>query len=754
MTEEHFPRKRPTAAAPRKRGTSRTSSTTETAGEAEPVYPLQWLKGIGPARAAALAEIGVRTLRDLLLLPPRAYLDRRTVLSLRQIRMELAGEDGLPDQITAIVEVVRMQMIESGKGRKRLIVRVSDASGEASLVFFHGAQYFVKAYQPGDLLAVGGAPELFGGNLQWVHPELERIEREEEGLIHAGRIIPQYRQTAAMRSAGLTSRTLRALLDTVLAEQGGEVLAESLSAELLERHNLMPLREAARAIHFPDDEEQLERARRRLKFEELFLFELGLAFQHRSDRIGEPGIAFNAHSALARALLESLGFELTEAQKRVVREITADMTRPVAMNRLLQGDVGSGKTIVAVLAMLVAVDNGYQCALMVPTEILAEQHARSLQTLLAGLPVKVVQLVGGQKKKMRRELLEQVAGGGAQIVVGTHALFQQGVEYANLGLVVIDEQHRFGVEQRARLRTKGRRPDTLIMTATPIPRTLTMTLFGDLDVSAIDELPAGRRPIRTGVRFESQLPDVWQFVRGEVMSGRQAYIVYPLVEKSEKLEAKSAVEHFEYLRTSVLPDLKLGLLHGQMFWYEKEDAMREFLERRVEVLVATTVIEVGIDVPNATVMVIENAERFGLAQLHQLRGRVGRGGDQSYCILCTKDHFRYHLRPGMTQNEARQERRATIRRLQAMVETTDGFRISEIDLELRGPGDVAGTRQSGLPEFRHANIVTDGPLVGEARAAAFDLVARDPNLSLPENAPVRAAWEAASHRVIRYADVG
>ncbi|HVZ38748.1 MAG TPA: ATP-dependent DNA helicase RecG [Candidatus Kapabacteria bacterium] len=737
----------------------RTGKKVETAAEdpsgaQTPVYPLQFVKGIGPARAAALAELGVFTLRDLFLFSPRAYLDRRTVLPLRQIRMLLAGEEGVPDQVTAIVTVKRLQVVEGGRGRKRLMIRVADATGEASLVFFHAVHFFIKSYQPDDVLAVSGAPELFGGMLQWTHPEMERLEQEEETLIHSGRIIPQYREGAKMKAVGLTSRSMRTVMDTLFRTYGSQELRESLPESLLKEYNLMPFAAAVRMLHYPESEILLDLARRRMKFEELFFFELGMAVRKEITFAQEPGIAFTTRSELAHRLVESLGFELTGAQKRVLHEIMQDMASPHAMNRLLQGDVGSGKTIVALLAMLVAAENGYQTAFMAPTEILAEQHTQTLKRLLDGLPVPVVQLVGGQKKRMREELLYEIRNNKAAIIVGTHALFQEEVEYANLGLVVIDEQHRFGVHQRAQLRNKGRRPDTLIMTATPIPRTLTMTLYGDLDVSVIDELPANRKPVRTAVRFESRIDAVWDFVRLEVREGRQVYIVYPLVEKSEKLELKSAVEHFEYLKSQVFPDLRLGLLHGQMFWYEKDDAMRDFLARKIDVLIATTVIEVGIDVPNASVMVVENAERFGLSQLHQLRGRVGRGNAQSYCILMTKDHYRYAMARGMSQNEARQERKAVIRRLQAMVETNDGFRISEIDLELRGPGDIVGTRQSGIPEFRHANLVTDGPIITQARKAAFAVVADDPELAKPEHAGIRDVFREATRRAMIYADVG
>ena len=547
---------------------------------------------------------------------------------------------------------------------------------------------------------------------------------------------------------------MRKLMETVFEKHAEEELQETLSGALLEEYSLLPKEDAVRQLHFPDSEEQLDRARYRMKFEELFFFELGLAFRKEAVKTERPGIAFNVQSASARKLLSMLPFELTGAQKNALKEILDNMKSSHPMNRLLQGDVGSGKTIVSLLAMLVAIDNGYQCAMMAPTEILAEQHAQTLRRLLEDFPIKIEQLVGGLKKRVRENLLYDLRNNNVQILVGTHALFQEDVEFAKLGFVVIDEQHRFGVKQRAALMEKGVMPDTLIMSATPIPRTLTMTLYGDLDVSVIDELPANRKPIKTAIRFESGVDNVWNFVRLEVQEGRQVYIVYPLVEKSEKLELKSAVEHFEYHKETNFPDLKLGLLHGQMFWYEKDEIMQDFLDKKIDILIATTVIEVGIDVPNASVMVIENAERFGLSQLHQLRGRVGRGSDQSYCILITKDHFRYQMRRGMSQNEQRKERTASIRRLKAMVETTDGFKISEIDLELRGPGDMVGTRQSGMPEFDHVNLVTDGPIIAETRTAAFALAEADPELKSPENKPVRDAYFAGMKRSLKYAEVG
>jgi ATP-dependent DNA helicase RecG len=440
------------------------------------------------------------------------------------------------------------------------------------------------------------------------------------------------------------------------------------------------------------------------------------------------GIAFSTRSTLARGLVDALPYQLTSAQRRSVREISDDLASSRSMNRLLQGDVGSGKTIVALIAMLIVVENGYQAVFLAPTEILAEQHFSSFRRLLEGSPVQVRLLVGARPSKLRTELLEEIQRGRTAIVVGTHALLEKDVSFAKLGLVVIDEQHRFGVAQRSSLRRKGTNPDVLVMTATPIPRTLSLTLYGDLDVSVIDELPSGRRPIRTLVREESAKSSVYQFVRDQVRAGRQAYFVYPVIEESETLDVRAATVHLEELRTQVFPDLRLGLLHGRMAGQEKDAVMNTFRRGEIDVLLATTVIEVGIDVPNATVMVIESADRFGLAQLHQLRGRVGRGAAQSFCILLTR---RSRMGAGVDPDDESQ--RLAERRLAAMVRTTDGFAIAETDLKLRGPGDFFGTRQSGMPEFRVADLIRDGQILQEARADAFALIEEDPRLSDPSH---------------------
>jgi ATP-dependent DNA helicase RecG len=480
-----------------------------------------------------------------------------------------------------------------------------------------------------------------------------------------------------------------------------------------------------------------------------------LALRRRGNRVQEQGVTIEPRSTKARTLLDRLPFELTSAQKRVLNEIADDFRSGKPMNRLLQGDVGSGKTIVSVFAMLMAVESGFQTLIMAPTEILAEQHYRGISALFEGLGVNVVQLVGGQKKKVRASVQEEIASGRAHIVVGTHALFggmtsknESNLVYHKIGLIVIDEQHRFGVMQRAKLRSMAMDshgeerlvPHILVMSATPIPRTLSMTLYGDLDVSIINELPKNRKPIRTKIIFENELRTYFDFIRAEVAKGRQAYIVYPLVEQSEKMELKSAVEHYEHLQTEIFGDLRVGLLHGQMLWYEKDDVMKAFYRREYDVLVATTVIEVGIDVPNATVMLIENAERFGLAQLHQLRGRVGRGAEQSYCFLATKDHFRYHIGKKPEELSAA---RATVLRLKTMEDTNDGFKIAEVDMTLRGPGDILGTRQSGMPEFRYTDLVSDGDIITMARREAFAVIEADPHLRKPEHQKLRASFLAS-----------
>jgi len=645
--------------------------------------------------------------------------------------------------VTVIGDVFRQEARRSKRSNRIIFfLTIRDNTGYVQCVWFEGIKWVREAFEVGEMLAVSAVPTLDKlGRPQFVHPEFDRLrgalEEDEPDwgkMFNTGAIIPKYSSSSDLGKVGLDSRGFRRILRTA-TQHHADGLTDPLPKNIRSARHLPDLPDALKAIHFPADFTELKTARTRLKFDELFYWELMMAFRRKANT-ETKGISFNVESKLARTLVDSLPFGLTAAQRRVTREIAGDMRSTHPMNRLLQGDVGSGKTIVALMAMLVAVENGYQVAFMAPTEILAEQHVRTLKSFLAEMPVNLRLLIGGQRKKLREEILEDIRSGRANIVVGTHALIEENVQFARLGFVVIDEQHRFGVVQRAGLKEKGTSPDVLVMTATPIPRTLAMTVYGDLDVSTLDEMPANRRPIRTAIRMEDQKERVYSFVRQEVQQGRQAYIVFPLVEDSEKVDLKAATSEFERLKREVFPDLSLGLLHGKMKSEEKEEVMRQFKEGKVQVMVATTVIEVGIDIPNASVMVIENAERFGLSQLHQLRGRVGRGADQSYCILIANYGW---FDKGMKNNpmETQREKEHARLRLETMAETADGFKIAEVDLKLRGPGELLGTRQSGMPEFRIANIVEDAAILLSARDEAFALIGRDPELRMDDHAALR-----------------
>lgn len=664
-------------------------------------WPVDRIPGIGQKRAVALQNAGIYTIGDLVYYFPRRYLDRSTVTQINRLK---------PDQEVTVVARVIQFTVQKGR-RNRFVLIVGDGTGFLHCIWFSRLPYWYKAFKHGEWLALSGKVGFFKG-LQMTHPEFDRLGITGEGeQVHTGKIIPLYPSSESLGQAGFDSRGFRRILHAVLKNWGDQV-EETIPEELVARLGMPPLRQALSAIHFPADFAGLQAARMRLKFDELFFMELLVALRRRHQQESTGGIRFEKVGELTRRLVDSLPFALTAAQKRVLRQIRADMKSPRPMHRLLQGDVGSGKTVVALITMLIAVENGFQAALMAPTEILAEQHYLTISAMLRELGVDVVLLVGGQVRSTRGELLDRIASGEARIIIGTHALIQETVDFHQLGLVVIDEQHRFGVMQRATLREKGLNPDMLVMTATPIPRTLTMTVYGDLDVSIIDELPANRKPVKTFWREESRRSRIYHFLRSRVAEGAQAFIVFPLVEESEKSDLKAAVESYQAMSVTFFKDFRVGLLHGRMKPEEKEATMAAFKRHELQILVSTTVIEVGVDVPNASIMVVEHAERFGLTQLHQLRGRVGRGSRQSYCVLISY---------GALTEEART-------RLETLASTNDGFKIAEVDLQLRGPGEFFGTRQHGLPELKLADPSRDLELLRLARDEAFRLVEADPQL--------------------------
>ncbi len=667
-----------------------------------PLYrPIQYLKGVGPSRSEKFARLDVRTGGDLLYHVPHRYEDATTLTPISSLHPG--------DEATVVGRVVSKGVIPTQKGLRIFRAVIRDDSGVIECAW-PGQPWLERSIDRGDLLLVSGPVKFFHG--RQIQPrEFTTLEEEgdEDGAAAGGEVFPVYPATE-----GLSHRQIRSIvrknLDELLdAVEEKELFDEGWRAEIGVPH----LRDALETLHRPEDPGQIETARRRLAYEELFFLQLMFARAREQVRTDGKGRALDADGNLAERLRESVPFELTGAQEGAWTEIRGDMESPQRMYRLLQGDVGSGKTVVAALAMAKAVENGTQAALMAPTEILAEQHARTLAELLEPLGLEPVLLTGSLTEAERRDRLRALADGTARVVVGTHALIQEGVAYEDLGLAVVDEQHRFGVEQRRTLREAGRESDTLVMSATPIPRSLALSLYGDLDLSVIDEMPPGRKEVVTGVRGPESREAALDFLREKLAEGRQAFVVYPLVEQSESLDARSATEMRDRLAAR-FPEFEVGLLHGQMSAEEKEAVMRRFLDQEIQLLAATTVIEVGIDVPNATVMFIEDAERFGLAQLHQLRGRVGRGGEQAYCVA-------------FTEEEPPPER------LAAFAATTDGFELARADLRLRGQGDFFGREQHGVPELQFAELERDGDLLRHARECARRIAREDPGLSSPEH---------------------
>ncbi len=675
---------------------------------------VKFLPGVGEVRATALArELGIRTLEDLLWHFPFRYVDRSKIYRIGEINEAAA--------LTYVQFRARITGFSyAGEGRKRRFVAyVSDGTGVAELLWFQAIKWIEKRLEQGREYLVFGRPSFYRGELSIVHPEIETMDKVMSDKRPRTTMQGIYPMTEKLNTL-FGAKGLNPLIAKAWERVSGQI-ADPLPDALRQTYGLVTLSEALGSVHFPQSAAMLQKGQYRLKFDELLGVQLGIQSRRTERMQRNDGFLFPRVGELFNGFYNGhLPFALTGAQKRVVREIRQDTVSGFQMNRLLQGDVGSGKTMVALLTMLLAVDNGFQACMMAPTEILARQHYATLTRLLEGLPVRVGVLTGASKAGERKASLEGIASGGIDILVGTHALIEERVQFRNLGFVVIDEQHRFGVEQRARMWTKNERPPhILVMTATPIPRTLAMTIYGDLDVSVIDELPPGRQPIRTMHFMEGARMKVNGFLRRQIAAGRQVYIVYPLIEESETMDYSNLFEGFEaVVRDFPAPDYAVSVCHGRMKAADKEESMRQFKEHEADILVATSVIEVGVDVPNATVMVIESAERFGLSQLHQLRGRVGRGGGQSWCIL-------------MSGEKLSREARA---RLKAMCETTDGFRLAELDMKLRGAGDINGTQQSGMAfDLKIANPVMDVDLLRTTRDAAADLLAADPTLSKPEN---------------------
>jgi ATP-dependent DNA helicase RecG len=674
--------------------------------------PIQYVKGVGPRLAKLFEKKEIRTVEDALYFLPRCYEDRRNLRKISELKV---GQ-----KETGFGEILLSGVAFYQNKRKRIFEAVvGDGSGVITLKWFHGQERYLKGrFKKGKKLIFSGEVRYFNLQKEIHHPDVEIVEGDiEEDYLNFKRIVPIYSETE-----GLHQRTLRRLMKTILEGYADE-LSSPIPQEILQRQNLIDFSEAFQKVHFPPDGESLEllnlqrsNGHRRIIFDEFFFLELGMALKRRGMAL-EPGISFRTEGHLSKRLLNLLSFQLTRAQQRVWDEIREDLERPHPMNRLIQGDVGSGKTVVALLACLHVVEGGYQAAIMAPTEVLAEQHYLNLHRWMEPLGVRVALLTSSIKGSEKEDLYQRIKKGEVQLVIGTHAVIQEAVEFHQLGLAIIDEQHKFGVVQRGLLKKKGENPDVLVMTATPIPRTLAMTIYGDLNVSLIDEMPPGRMPIETRIYPESARAKVYRILDEEVRKGRQVFIVYPLVEESEKLQLRDATRMAEQLQKEEFPEFRIGLLHGRMKSEEKEAIMMEFKEGKIQILVATTVIEVGIDIPNASVMVVEHAERFGLSQLHQLRGRIGRGRYASKCIL-------------LTQYRSSEEAKV---RLRAMERTTDGFQIAEEDLALRGPGEFFGTRQSGLPDFRAAHILRDTPILIEARKEAFQIVEKDPALMQPSH---------------------
>ncbi len=676
--------------------------------------PIERLKGLWPKRAELLKkELGIHTFQDLLNLFPNRYLDRTQYYKISELQQTNA-------EVQIVGKITHIKTVEQKRG-KRLVATFTDGTNQMELVWFRGIKWIQESLKLNTPYVIFGKTKYFNGSFSMPHPEMELLDAHEKSIRSA--MQPVYPSTEKLANSGITNRLLNSLMQQLFLETKN-AFAETLPKPLLEELKLVSKKEALFNVHFPQSQAHLARAQYRLKFEELFYIQLQLIRKNLLHKSKIKGYTFDKIGTnFNRFFSEHLPFELTEAQKRVIKEIRNDLGSNAQMNRLLQGDVGSGKTIVAFMSMLIALDNGFQACLMAPTEILSVQHFTGLSELSKKLNTSIELLTGSTKTSKRKEIHKKLENGELDILIGTHALLEEKVKFKNLGLAIVDEQHRFGVEQRSKLWHKNDYPPhVLVMTATPIPRTLAMSIYGDLDISIIDELPPGRKDVKTVHRFDSNRLKVFGFIKDEILKGRQVYIVYPLIQESETMDYKDLMDGYESIvREFPLPKYQISIVHGQMKSADKEYEMNRFVKGETQIMVATTVIEVGVNVPNASVMIIESAERFGLSQLHQLRGRVGRGAEQSYCILMTG----YKLSADAKT------------RLQTMVRTSDGFEIAEVDLKLRGPGDMMGTQQSGVLNLRIADIVKDSEILKIARSYAMQVLNADPNLVWEENIPVK-----------------
>jgi ATP-dependent DNA helicase RecG len=688
--------------------------------------PIEYLKGVGPNRADLLKkELGIHTFQDLINLFPNRYLDRTRYYKISELEKTNA-------EVQVIGKITHIKTVEQKRG-KRLVATFKDETGSMELVWFRGHKWIRENLKLNQPYVIFGRTNWFKDHFSMPHPEMELVAEHEKSLRSA--MQPVYPSTEKLTNRGITNRVINKLMQQLFSD-AQNAFAESLSEPLINGLKLLPKNEALFNIHFPKNASLLSRSQYRLKFEELFYIQLQLLRKNLIHKTKIKGYTFTEVGDYLNSFFKSyLPFELTNAQKRVIKEIRKDLGSKAQMNRLLQGDVGSGKTVVAFMSMLIGLDNGYQACLMAPTEILSVQHYNGLLEWCNKLNISISLLTGSTTTSNRRKIHENLENGSLQVLVGTHALLEDKVKFQNLGLAIIDEQHRFGVAQRSKLWHKNERPPhILVMTATPIPRTLAMSLYGDLDISVIDELPPGRKSIKTVHRFDANRLKVFRFMKDEISKGRQVYIVYPLIQESEALDYKDLMDGYESIvREFPMPDFQVSIVHGKMKPADKDYEMSRFVNGETQIMVATTVIEVGVNVPNASVMVIESAERFGLSQLHQLRGRVGRGAEQSYCILMTSHKLTHDART----------------RLETMVRTNDGFEIAETDLKLRGPGDIMGTQQSGVLDLRIADIIKDGEILKIARSYAFQTLKEDPNLEKPENKPIKHTYaQLAKYRNI------